>query len=144
MSLHNFAYALPVLHYILLSQNCLCSPSELSTFFVARQPRFRLPNLHPPALGVDINRLQRAHLICEHLRIFAYTLPEVGYIHHSKTNWLLSMQQHTNSVFSFAQPPWPLWLTKLASAAWESPVGVSSPAPGDRGRTVIRQAGAER
>src|ERR1700679_2799273 len=80
-----------------------------------------------------INRLQRAHLICELLRIFAYTLPEIGHIHHSKTYWLLSMQQHTNSVFSSAQPPWPLWLTKLASAAWESPVGVSSPAPGDRG-----------
>jgi hypothetical protein len=83
LSLRSFAYALPVLHYIFLSQNGLCSPSKLSAF-IARQRRFRLPNLHPPALGVYINRVQRAHLICELLHIFTYTLSEVEYVHHSK------------------------------------------------------------
>jgi hypothetical protein len=103
LSLRSFAYALPVLHYIFLSQNGLCFPSKLSAF-IARQPRFRLPNLHLPALGVYINRVQRAHLICELLHIFAYTLPEVEYVHRSKKKRLLSTQQHTYSVFSASFP----------------------------------------
>jgi hypothetical protein len=54
LSLHNFAYVLPVLRYMFPLQNDWCSHSEHSAF-MARQSHFGLPNLHLPSLGFDIN-----------------------------------------------------------------------------------------
>lgn len=50
------------------------------------------------------------------LHNFVYALPEVECIQRSK-NLLHSTYIHTNGIFSLAQPR-PLWLTKLASAAY--------------------------
>jgi hypothetical protein len=103
LSLRSFAYALPVLHYIFLSQNGLCSPSKLSAF-IARQPRFRLPNLHLPALGVYINRVQRAHLIVNFSISSHIRCQRSNTCIAPKKKRLLSTQQHTYSVFSASFP----------------------------------------
>jgi len=58
---------------------------------------------------------------------FVYISPDIEYIHQSQKIGH-SMHIHTNSVFSLAQPPQPLWLTKVASAA---SVGINI--QGDRG-----------